>query len=61
MLFDRFYFDALLCLPKGKGGNYIVKQNPEQVIEISARDKYELYDIDTTHDMDVIKSHLASL
>lgn len=61
VLFDRFYFDALLCLPKGKGGNYIVKQNPEQVIEISARDKYELYDIDTTHDMDVIKSHLASL
>lgn len=61
VLFDRFYFDALLSLPKGKGGNSIIKQNPEQVIIVPARDKYELYDIDTAHDMGVIKSHLTSL
>ena len=51
VIFPMKYFEELLCLPSGKGGGFLVKKYPEQVIYVPVQDQYELYDIDTKDDL----------
>lgn len=44
-------FNELLNLPEHKGGGFLIKKYPAQVIAVPAQDKYELYDIDTPDDI----------
>lgn len=47
LLFPRWSFPALLTLPEGKGGSWIAKQYPEQVIPMEIENPFELMDADT--------------
>lgn len=51
VLFGREYFEELKCLPKGRGGSYLVKRYPDQVETVSAQWEAELYDCDTQEDL----------
>lgn len=51
VIFPSRYYDELLTLPEGKGGGFLAKKYPEQVILIPAQDEYELFDIDTPDDL----------
>ena len=55
-IFPKDTFPALLTLPEGKGGNVIVKNNPDKVIFVSAQDRYETFDIDTKEDFAEIET-----
>lgn len=55
ILFGREYFEELADLPEKKGGSYLAKKYPEQVELISAEDELELFDIDTTEDLERLK------
>lgn len=58
VIFPACYYDDLLNLPQGKGGGFIAKKHPEQVILIPAQDEYELYDIDTPDDLNQLSQYL---
>ena len=47
VLFDRGYFAELCSLPKGKGGNVLLKKYPEHVHTVYIADRNELADADT--------------
>lgn len=51
VIFPACYYNELLTLPQGKGGGFIAKKHPAQVILVPAQDEYELYDIDTPDDL----------
>lgn len=51
VIFPASYYDELMNLPQGKGGGFIAKKYPAQVILVPAQDEYELYDIDTPDDL----------
>jgi CTP:molybdopterin cytidylyltransferase MocA len=39
-------------LPQDRGGAYLAKKYPEQVLYIPVQDSLELYDIDTKEDLE---------
>ena len=47
VLFERGYFAELCTLPKGKGGNVLLKKYPEHVHTVYIADRNELADADT--------------
>jgi molybdenum cofactor cytidylyltransferase len=51
VIFPACYYNELLTLPQGKGGGFIAKKHPAQVVLVPAQDEYELYDIDTPDDL----------
>ncbi|MDE6203941.1 MAG: nucleotidyltransferase family protein, partial [Lachnospiraceae bacterium] len=51
ILFGQKYFPELTALPEDKGGSFLAQKYPGQVKIVPARDKYELYDIDTPEDL----------
>lgn len=51
VIFPACYYNELLTLPHGKGGGFIAKKHPAQVVLVPAQDEYELYDIDTPDDL----------
>lgn len=51
VIFPACYYNELLTLPQGKGGGFIAKKYPAQVVLVPAQDEYELYDIDTPDDL----------
>lgn len=51
VIFPECYYNELLRLPQGKGGGFIAKKYPAQVVLAPAQDEYELYDIDTPDDL----------
>lgn len=51
VIFPECYYPELLRLPQGKGGGFIAKKYPAQVVLAPAQDEYELYDIDTPDDL----------
>ena len=51
VIFPARYYDELMNLPQGKGGGFIAKKHPAQVVLVPAQDEYELYDIDTPDDL----------
>ena len=50
-IFPAKYYDELLNLPEKKGGGFLTKKYPAQVVLVPVRDEYELYDIDTPDDI----------
>lgn len=56
MGFPQRYFDELLKLPEGKGGNWIAKSNPTNICYIETEEDYELWDIDTVADLELIRN-----
>lgn len=56
VVFPSVYFDKLLHLPQGKGGNYVVAEYAEFVRTMEIANAVELYDIDTREEyMQAIK------
>lgn len=53
--FPKQFFDELMNLPEGKGGNWIAQNNPSSVRLIEVQHEYELWDIDTVEDLEKIK------
>lgn len=47
VIFPFRLFAELLTLPQGKGGSFLAKKYPEQVLYVPARDEFELLDADT--------------
>lgn len=58
VLFPNQFFSELLHLPKGKGGSFILKNHPESVRLISARNSWELMDIDTPEDLKLLLDYI---
>ncbi len=56
--FPRVYFDELLILPEGKGGNWIAKKYPDKVCTVNVSKECELWDIDTVSDLELIRQQL---
>lgn len=56
--FPKEYFDELLKLPAGKGGNYIASHHESAVVKVKLQDANELRDIDTVEDLEQIKALL---
>ena len=54
VIFPKSTFDALLNLPEGKGGGVLIKKHPERLRTINVRDAYELKDVDTHADLQVL-------
>lgn len=52
--FPKSFFDELLCLPKGKGGSFVAKNNPSSVNIFNVNNDFELWDVDTRADLDQI-------
>ena len=57
ILFGQEYFPELMSLPEDKGGSFLAQKYPAQVKIVPARDKYELYDIDTPEDLVFLSSY----
>ena len=51
VIFPKEYFDELMSLPQGKGGNVVVHSHESQVRQLPVTNKTELMDIDTPADM----------
>lgn len=58
VIFPAGLYHELLALPQGKGGGFLAKKYPEQVVLVPAQDKNELFDIDTPEDMHRISEYL---
>ena len=54
VLFPKWSFPELLTLPRGCGGSFLVKKYPGQIRRVSVRDKYELLDVDTAQDLELL-------
>lgn len=52
VLFPRWAFPQLRTLPQGKGGSIILQKNPGQVRLVSARERWELWDVDSPEDLE---------
>ncbi len=47
VIFPARLSEELLMLPEGKGGSFLIKKYPEQVLYVPVRDDFELLDADT--------------
>lgn len=61
MMFPRKYFNELLNLPEGKGGNYVAKKHSDSVKTVEVLDRYEMMDIDTKEDYEEALKYLGEL
>lgn len=51
VLFGRKYFAELRRLPVKRGGSYLAEQYADRVQRIEARDRMEIYDVDTPEEL----------
>lgn len=51
VLFGKSYFDELTGLPEKKGGGYVIANHQDAVRLVQAKDKMELFDVDTEEDL----------
>lgn len=54
VLFPKRFFQNLMELPKGRGGNVLLKKYPEQIGFVSTPEEYELWDVDSPEDLERI-------
>lgn len=54
VLFPPWAYEALLNLPEGKGGGYVIRQYPEKVRMIQVMDAGEIMDADTNEDLNAL-------
>ncbi len=57
LIFPRKYFAELKHLPQGKGGSCLLQSYPEQVRYIEAASHWELKDIDTREDLEMMEKN----
>ena len=58
VLFPAWAFDALLNLPGGKGGGYVLGNQPDKVRCMQVSDEYELMDADTPEALEALRANL---
>lgn len=61
VLFGKKYIDSLKNLPKGKGGSEIIKENKDKLYFVEAKDEYELWDMDTQEDFELVKNKMQEI
>ena len=59
VLFPAWTFDELRALPLGKGGGYVAKTHKERVRTVEVVSKWELVDVDTVEDLQVLRHHVS--
>ena len=59
VLFPAWTFDELRALPLGKGGGYVAKAHKERVRTVEVASKWELFDIDTVEDLQVLREQIS--
>lgn len=59
VLFPAWTFDELRVLPLGKGGGFVAKAHKERVRTVEVASKWELFDVDTVEDLQVLKDHVS--
>ena len=58
VLFPAWAFDELRELPPGKGGGFVAKAHARRVRCIEASSEWELFDVDTVQDLEVLQAHI---
>ena len=58
VVFPKWTFEKLLSLPQDKGGNFVTQQYPQRLRSISAKEKFELMDVDTPDDIVFLQNQL---
>lgn len=58
VLFPAWAFDELRVLPPRKGGGFVARAHSEQVRTIEVANEWELFDVDTVEDLQVLEKHL---
>lgn len=59
VFFPRRDFEELLALPQGKGGGVLLRKYPKRVRPVQAADVCELWDADTSEELETIKKMLS--
>lgn len=59
VLFPAWAFDELRALPLGKGGGYVAKAHKERVRTVEVASKWELFDVDTVEELQVLRHHVS--
>lgn len=59
VLFPAWTFDELHALPLGKGGGYVAKTHKGRVRTVEVANKWELFDVDTVEDLQVLEDHVS--
>ena len=58
VLFPTWTFDELRALPPGKGGGFVAKAHAQRVRCVEAASEWELFDVDTVQDLEVLQAHI---
>lgn len=58
VLFPAWAFDELRALPPGKGGGFVAKAHTQHVRCVEAASEWELFDVDTVQDLEVLQAHI---
>lgn len=58
VLFPAWAFDELRALPPGKGGGFVAKAHAQRVRCVEAASEWELFDVDTVQDLEVLQAHV---
>ena len=58
VLFPAWAFDELRALPPGKGGGFVAKAHARRVRCVEAANEWELFDVDTVQDLEVLQAHI---
>lgn len=58
VLFPSWAFDELRTLPPGKGGGFVAKAHARRVRCVEAASEWELFDVDTVQDLEVLQAHI---
>lgn len=58
VLFPSWAFDELRALPPGKGGGFVAKAHARRVRCVEAASEWELFDVDTVQDLEVLQAHI---
>lgn len=57
VIFPKWAFEELKCLPEGKGGSWVLKEHPNQVAMMDVSDVHELMDVDTPEALELLRDY----
>ena len=60
VLFPAWTFEELCALPQSKGGGYVAKARKDCVRMVEVADRWELFDVDTREDLQVLEKHVST-
>lgn len=55
VLFPTWAIPELKNLPEGKGGGFVIKKHPHEILRVSVSDPFELADADTPETLELLK------